>query len=144
MNLIIRCLLFGLFFIALTSNAQVNAPITMLGKVTNAIPGTVAVPVMVQNCYQVGAISLTFQYDNSVLSYLDFSANAAFNASGTDLFVDGTTSGTVVISWTDWSNNNPVSLANGSTMVNINFTYKKTIADYSALTFDITTTGACE
>ena len=56
-------------FIPLLSSAQ-NAPVTTAATVTGAVPGSVPVPVSVVNFTNIGAISLTIDYDYSVMHFL--------------------------------------------------------------------------
>jgi hypothetical protein len=107
------------------------APITYAPIINNPVPGNISVPVTVNNFTAIGAMSLTLEYNQAVLSYQSCTPNpglsGTFNA-GTMMGPNGKM--LVTISWFGLA-----SLANGSTVVTINFIYSNTSGSYSSLTW---------
>jgi hypothetical protein len=100
----------------------------------NACPGNVVVPIAVTNCNNVAAISLTLQYNTSVLTYTGYqNANAAI-ASG--FLVVNASNGQVQLGWFSMT---PASVANG-TLLEYKFTG---VIGSSSLNWNLTTPGAC-
>src|SRR5512133_563899 len=65
-----------------------NAPITTCATINNATPGAVSVPITVINFTNIGAISLTIDYDYSVMHFVNGTPNSQlmpFMASDADL-----------------------------------------------------------
>ena len=92
-----------------------DAPKTF-ASVTSSCPGSiVSVPVIVDNFKMIKAVSLTLKYTASVLTYQSASSNDAFG-----LIVGGATPGTIVIGGFEEPE---VTLANGSTLLTLNFIY---------------------
>ncbi|MEI6899004.1 MAG: cohesin domain-containing protein [Bacteroidota bacterium] len=116
--------------------SAVNAPITTAGKVTNASAGLISVPITVNNFLNVGGISLTFTYDQAVMTYSSATTNGAL----TDMTVNGATAGTITISWLPLTPGE-VNLPDDAHLVDLTFTY---ISGMTALVWDVTTPGACE
>jgi hypothetical protein len=101
------------------------APKTYAPVITNATPSsTVSLPITVKNFTGIGSLYLMFTYDVSNLTYQNsFTANPAFAAN----FLVGSQPGPtgkrfLIISWYG----NAVSLADGSTLVTLKFTYNST------------------
>jgi|GEM_PF-2013573 len=120
-------------FVFFGGRAQ-NAPVTKAGSITNAVPGTISIPVTVSNFINIGGITLTLDYDPAVLSFMGATNNAAFSG----MNVTANTPGRILIGW--------VSVSGGTTlpdmthMVDISFTY---ISGTSALTW-YNNGGTCE
>jgi hypothetical protein len=99
------------------------APITHAPTLTNTSPGSVAVPVTVEDFVGIGTLSLTLEYDPLVLTYVSKTYNAAFD---TNFIVSSAPSAggkyKITIGW--WGLT-PVTLNSGglSTLVTLNFTY---------------------
>jgi hypothetical protein len=115
-------------FLASGTTAQ-NAPITTAATVGGAVPGSVAVPVTVINFTNIGAISLTIDYDYSVLHFIGGTANTLLPA----FLVGDQSLGNGLHRITmGWYGGSGVSLSNGSTIMTLNFTY---ISGNTALTW---------
>jgi PKD repeat protein len=97
------------------------APKTYLPTITNASPGSITIPVTVDNfTSSIGAIALRFEYDPAVISYSTFSKNPALSGA---MYVGDAigTGGKHQISIA-WFGTSP-GLSNGSYIVNLSFTY---------------------
>lgn len=115
---------FGLLplFLVLTTGwsfAQ-NAPITTAATVGGALPGsTITVPVTVVNFTNIGAISLSLDYDYSVLHFISGTPNPSLQsltAFDNDL---GNGYHRLIIGWFSTCS----TLTNGSNLVTLSFTY---------------------
>jgi hypothetical protein len=100
------------------SSAQ-NAPVTILGNVEVAIPGNFTVPVSVTGFTNIGAISLTFDYDYAVIQYVAGTPNpllSSFILGDADL-----SNGfhRITMGWFG----SATSLADGSVIMTITFNY---------------------
>ncbi len=98
------------------------APVTTAPAISNPVAGTVQVPIIVYSGFtSIGAVTLYLEYDTTIVTYLNtFTKNASFNSS----FLVGNVAGTgskkmIVIQWYGGG----VTLANGSTICTLNFTY---------------------
>lgn len=118
--------------------ANQRAPRVWLPYMANAVPGNpVQFPLNVTGFSNVRSFTLTFEYMPSVLTFNSFSANEAF---GGNLTVTDSQSGSkrkVVIAWTGTSN---LTLADGSTIVTLNYSYA---SGKSALTWVTSSTTSC-
>jgi hypothetical protein len=65
-----------LSFLLMNAYAQ-DAPVTIISQVTGATPGTVAVPVTVTGFTNIGAVSLSIDYDYAVAQYINGTPNPA-------------------------------------------------------------------
>jgi hypothetical protein len=97
-----------------------NAPITTLATVGNVSPGQVSVPITVVNFSNIGAISLTFDYNYSGLTYVSGTPNPSLPGFAINDNNLGNGKHRVIMGW---FNTNAVSLSNGSTIMTVNFTY---------------------
>jgi hypothetical protein len=118
-----------------------TAPVTTAPTFTNPVPGALDVPVTVTGFTDIGALTVNFEYDPAVLTYLNsFTKNPAFASN----FVVGDNPGIggkrmFSISWYG----NSVTLANGSTICTINFNYPSANCNASPLNwYDIG--GSCQ
>ena len=98
-----------------------NAPITTIATVGNAVSGQqVTVPITVANFNNIGALSLSLDYDNSKLQFVSGSQNpllsGVFNMGDNDL---GSCIHRIMIGWFG----SGASLPEGSWIVNLTFTY---------------------
>jgi hypothetical protein len=96
-----------------------NAPITTLTTVANAVPGPVNVPVTVINFTNIGAISLTFDYDYSCLHFTSGVPNPllpGFSISDNNL---GNGFHRVIMGWYG----SGISFPNGTAIMTIHFNY---------------------
>jgi len=119
-----------------------GAPVTSAAVIANPAPGTISVPLTVNNFTSIGVVNLNLEYNPSVLTYQNCTMNGSLGGSGT---IGGTNPGTdgkllVTISWTIFGG---VSLPNGSTLATIVFTYSNTNGTWSGLDFYETGTS-CE
>ncbi len=97
-----------------------DAPITYAPVLTVMATGPVAVPVTVTGFAGVGSMTLSLEYDPSIMSYVSFIKNPAFGSS----FLVGNNPGVggkmiILIQWFG----TPVTLASGSTICTLNFNY---------------------
>ena len=91
-----------------------NAPVTTLPVMT-ACPGSViAVPITVNGFNNIGAVSLTMNYDAAILTFIN-----ATNSLG--LMIDGTTIPGKIVTVGFFSS--ATTLANGTILFTLNFTY---------------------
>jgi hypothetical protein len=110
-----------------TSVAQ-NAPLTTCASVSASSPGTVAVPVTVEDFNNIGAISLSLDYNYSVLHFTGGTPNPllpSFPAGDQNL---GTGYHRITMGWFG----SGVFLPDGSTIMTLSFTY---ISGVSTLTW---------
>ncbi|HOY32300.1 MAG TPA: hypothetical protein PKW80_10510 [Bacteroidales bacterium] len=98
--------------------------------------GEIIVPVNVQNCNNVGSMSLALNYDSTKLSFAGYQGLHPSLPAGM-LIVNGT--GTTV--FFSWASTTPANLGN-STLVKLLFTGNAGIS--TPLTFDAATPGNCE
>ena len=105
-----------------------DAPITTAATVGGALPGAISVPVTVINFNNIGAISLTLDYDYSVIHFVQGTPNPqlpGFTVIDNNL---GTGYHRLIMGWFGSGR----SLSNGSAIMTISFTY---ISGISALTW---------
>ncbi len=97
------------------------APVTMAPVIANATIGNYSIPVTVNNFTNIGAFYLTLEYDSTVLTYLNtYTLNPGLSggiAVGNQVSQNGNKQ--VLISW--YGSSAP--LANGSTLISLNFHY---------------------
>ena len=98
-------------------------------------PGEIVVPLSVTNCNGVGAISLVFQYDTGVLTYMNYE-NVHPDLS-TGLLIVNQTGNKVIISW---ASTTAANIGSG-TLMDIRFSG---VTGSSSLTWDTQTPGNCE
>jgi hypothetical protein len=118
----------GIFFDYPTSDYYHNgliytqyAPRVWLPVITNATPSTtVSLPVYVNDFNNVRSFTLSFEYDNTVMTYSSFTSAADF---GAELTATDSPSGTkkkVVMTWTGTANK---TLPAGSLIGTVNFNF---------------------
>lgn len=117
---ILKSFLAGAVFLSfgLIPMAQ-NAPVTTCGLVSGANPGPVSVPITVTGFTSIGAVSLSLDYNYSVIHFISGTPNpalAGFLAGDLDL---GNGQHRISMGWYGSSN----TLPNGSTIMTLNFTY---------------------
>jgi len=112
-----------LFSFFLSGNAIIctakNAPVTTCAMISGAIPGTVSVPLTVTGFTNIGAVSLTLDYDYAIAHFLQGTPNPAmpgFLSGDMDL---GNGYHRISMGWYGSSN----TLADGSTIMTLNFNY---------------------
>ncbi len=109
--------------------------VTTIGSATSCPDNTIILPVTVTNLVNIAAISLTLDYDQSVLTYTGYqNLNPVFNESDIIINSDPGTWGL------SWFNLIPVDLA-GGTLMELVFTYQ---GGNTGLNWDLATTGNCE
>ncbi|MEI7897983.1 MAG: cohesin domain-containing protein [bacterium] len=116
-----------------------GAPVTFAPVINNPAPGALAVPVTVNNFTSVGAMTLTLEFNQAVLSYQNCtptSSIASTFAAGTQIGPNGK----MLLVMSFYGN---ATLANGSTLVTINFIYSTATATGSALDW-YDTGSSCE
>ena len=96
-----------------------------ISNVNAAIGTNIAVPVKVDNFSNVGSISLQINYNQNNLTFNNVTSSSLTG------FTFNAVSGVVTFSWFDV---NPISLANGTTLFNLNFSY---IGGTNPLTFNV-------
>ncbi len=100
----------------------------------NACPGNVVVPIAVTNCNDVASISLTLQYNTSVLTYTGYqNANSAL---ATGFLVVNASNGQVQLGWFGMT---PATVTNGA-LIDYKFTG---VIGSSTLNWNTATAGAC-
>jgi hypothetical protein len=112
-----------------------NAPVSSIGEIINATttPSSTVVPVTVSNFFDIGAFTLTLNYQTSVITLTGVSMHPAF----TGVTINTTTPGTVVLTWTGTAG---ISLPDNVHLFDLIFTY---ISGTSALTWNTSGT-ACQ
>lgn len=97
-----------------------NAPITTAGTLNNPSPGPITVPITVTGFQNIGAISLTLDYDYSVLTFVDGNQNPSipgwFVITDNDL---GNGFHRIIMGWYG----SGISLPDNSSIMDIEFTY---------------------
>jgi len=108
----------------------------IITRVENATSCTemISVPVTVQNCYGVAAISLVLQFDNTMLSYTGYQ-NKHPSLGG--FFFVNENNGSIILSWASL---NPINISFG-TLIEYNFV---STGGVSFFYFDTLTSGSCE
>jgi hypothetical protein len=110
-----------------------GAPVTYAPVIANATPGTCSIPVKVNNFNGIAGISLTLEYDSTVLTFLN---TYTFNPLLAGGYISvGTVPGApgkknIQIGWFNFP---AVTLPDGSTILTLNFSYSNTTAGYSTL-----------
>ncbi len=123
-----------LFIIALPVLMQ-SQPIATATGSPSECPGEIVVPLTVTNCTGVGAISLVFQYDVGILTFLNYENLHPDLSSG--LLIVNQIEDKVIISWASTTSAN---IGNGKLM-DIRFSG---VTGSSSLTWDTQTPGNCE
>ncbi len=98
-----------------------STPVTSAGIVTVCQGDMITIPVTVNDLTSVSAISLRMDYDPQLMTYSSYSnINPEFtNVIISDVMVSATLHKIIFV----WSDINPVTLTNGSKLVDLNFTY---------------------
>ncbi|MEI6682634.1 MAG: cohesin domain-containing protein [Bacteroidota bacterium] len=118
-----------------------NAPITTAGSSTVCPGGNVTVPVTVTSFTSIEAITLRLDYNPNELNFVGFAnLNAAIASGSVNTVNVSPTLTKIMIVWSDIT---PISLANGSKLVDLNFTLTTGIP---LITFNNTDNGGgdCE
>ncbi len=115
------------------------APVTYAPDIIGPAPGNLAVPITVDDFTDIGAMTLTLEYNQDILTYQGCTPNAGLGG----FFNSGTQTGTngrmqVVITWFGLA-----SLADGSTVATINFDYSTTTGSSTSLNW-IDNGSSCE
>ncbi len=109
---------------------------TSAGTINNSCTGNISVPVMVNNCNNVGAISLTMNYDPTKLSYVGYeNVNVALSGGMLVVYNTGTQ-----IKFT-WASTNPANIGFG-TLIWFKFTANPGIS--TTFSWDTQVPGNCE
>ena len=110
-----------------------TAPVTHAPVFTNPVPGSLPIPITVNGFTDIGALTLYMEYDPAVITYSGtFTKNAVFGS--TFLVGDNVGFGNkrmIVIQWYG----NSVTLANGSTLCTLDFTYPSANCSACALSW---------
>ncbi|MCF6169547.1 MAG: cohesin domain-containing protein [Bacteroidales bacterium] len=117
----------SLLFLIGRSGFSQNAPLTTAGKVLDASAGTINVPVTVSNFDNIGSITLTLDYNPSVISYVSATPSPAFSG----MTIDGSVPGQLVISWTTVAG--AITLPDESQLAEVEFSY---ISGSTSLSWD--------
>lgn len=98
-----------------------SAPYTYAPAIASPVPGTIQVPLIVNGFATIGGLTLYLEYDPDIITYSNiFTKNAAFGSAfqvGEITTEDGRR--VIVMQWFG----NSVTLADGSTLCTLNFTY---------------------
>jgi len=116
-------ILFCFFLLSSLSLHSADAPVTTAGRVTNATPGNHSVPVdvTVTGFSNIGKFFLTLSFDTTRVRYVSSTTNSSLTGmTVTYTSPAGNTWGKLVFAWTGAAN---VSLADGSSLVNLIFHY---------------------
>ncbi len=108
-----------------------GAPTVYAPTITNAQPGLIAVPIIVTHFTNIGSVTLSLLYDQTVLTFSSYTQNLALGGQmnvGSQPDPGGKRK--VVIGWYNYSG---VLLNDGSTLVTLYFQYTNATANYSAL-----------
>jgi hypothetical protein len=107
-----------------------SAPLTWAPVITHASPGELDIPIMVNGFNDIGAISLTLEYDPSVLAYQDiYVSNPELSAKGIWLIGSQDAPGGKKYIRISWTKNiqeppqAPVNLPDNSSIVTLKFNY---------------------
>ncbi|MDP1620784.1 MAG: T9SS type A sorting domain-containing protein [Bacteroidales bacterium] len=126
------CLVYSIgifiFLVCSTGAHAQNAPITTLATVGNVIPGQVNVPITVTGFNNIGAISLTFDYQYAGLHYVMGTPNPVLGGFAIGDHDLGNGKHRVTMGWFG----SGVSLPNGQVIMTVTFTY---ISGITALQF---------
>ncbi|MCD4697679.1 MAG: hypothetical protein K8S16_15755 [Bacteroidales bacterium] len=123
-----------LFIITWPLLLQSQTIVTTAGSPSEC-PGDIVVPLTVTNCNGVGAISLVFQYDEGILTYMNYE-NVHSDLS-TGLLIVNQTGNKVILSWASTTAAN----IGSDTLMDIRFSG---VTGSSSLTWDTQTPGNCE
>ena len=109
---------FGIFVSSLLVSQ--NAPITTAGSGSVCPGGTISIPLTVTSFNQIAAVSLQLDFNPTLLSYTGYT-NLNSSISGCNVNEDlfSPTLHRIMVVWSDV---NPIDLANGSKLVDLNFT----------------------
>lgn len=109
---------------------------TSAANVSNSCSGNISMPVLVSNCTGVGAISLTLNYNTSLLEFAGYeNLHPELNVG---FLIVNAINGQVKMSW---ASTNPADIGSG-TLVNFKFTADPGIS--TPVTWDTQTQGNCE
>lgn len=98
-----------------------NAPVSNIGTVINAVPGTASVPVTVTSFTNICQFTLTIKFDTTKIHYVSATTNPLLSGMTVSYTSpSGNTQGTILMSWTSATN---LSLTNGASLAGLNFTY---------------------
>ncbi len=129
-------------FIAFTGELSGrNAPVTTAGSSLVCPGSVVAVPLTVDNFSEVSSISLRLDFNPQLISYTSFSGlNPALAGAIVNRIIVNSNLHKIIISW---SNMSPLSLENGSKLLDLNFVY---ISENPSIVFNNTANGGgdCE
>jgi hypothetical protein len=123
-----RIVILSIFLFLCIFSLQVvatDAPVITAGRVINATPGSVPIPVTVTNFNNIGQFTLTLKFDTTKVRYVPASAVTNPALSGMAVTYtppSGNTQGKLVFTWTGAVNSN-VSLPDGSTLATLTFSY---------------------
>jgi PKD repeat protein len=112
-----------------------SAPVTTASTIANPTPGSqVNVPVTVTGFTTIGSYYLQLEYDSTVMTYVSVTPNSIFIGAFSSGVAPG--SGKKKILTVGWYGSS-VTLANGSTLYTVRFTYNNTAGkgNYSTLSF---------
>jgi len=129
-----KIIISALFIITWPLLLQSQTIVTTAGSPSEC-PGEIVVPLSVTNCNGVGAISLVFQYNTGILTYVNYE-NVHTDLS-TGLLIVNQTGNKVIISW---ASTTAANIGSG-TLMNIRFSG---VTGSSSLTWDTQTPGNCE
>lgn len=96
-----------------------NAPVTTAATVPGAIPGEIIVPVTVTGFTNIGAVSLTLEYDYSVMHFLQGTPHTQLSSAAIGDTDPGNGKHRVVMGWYGLG----TSLPDGSAILTLSFTY---------------------
>ncbi len=128
-----------ILFFSLDFATAGNAPVTTIPAVKACPGGAVVLPVTVTGFTGISSISLRIEYDAAVMTFGSVSnVNSAFAGLMSNDLVSSGTIHKIMIAWTDVT---AQSLANGSKLFDLNFTY---ISGTTAVNFNNIVNGGSE
>ena len=109
-----------------------GAPVVSLPSISNAAPGTIAVPVTVTSFDSIQVFNLNLEYDQNVLTYQNIVYNAIFPVGSIIAGAAPGVNGKYVLTINCVGSGN-YELPDGSTLLTINFAYSQTNGTWSEL-----------
>lgn len=120
----------------LTVRSQ-NAPVTTAGSALSASPGTVTVPITVEDFIDIGSVSLRLTYDESVLTFVSGAGHPAL----TGMVISNPDPGIILIGW--FTGGSSLTFPDDIQIAELNFTF---ISGSTELLWDNTSSNgaACQ
>ncbi len=108
-----------MFLLAAVPLQAQNAPVTTAATVPGALPGEITVPVTVTGFTNIGAVSLTLEYDYSVMHFLQSTPHPQLSSAAIGDTDPGTGMHRIIMGWYG----NSTTLPDGSAIMTLTFNY---------------------